>query len=98
MRFARGYCPPLSAGPPMIFSPNQSTNYQDLLRAVGRLLDKQGFRHFRLIESDDGLILQVMSGSRRFEFETYLLTREDVIALIKDSYQLRNHGHPGEAR
>lgn len=82
----------------MIFAPNQNTNYQELLRAVGRLLDKQGFRHFRLIESEDGLILQVMTGSRRFEFETYLLTRADVVALIKDAYQLRRQESAGEAR
>lgn len=82
----------------MISAPSQSTNYQELLRAVGRLLDNQGFRHFRLIESDDGLVLQVMSGNRRFEFETYLLTREDVAALITDAYQLRDHGSTGETR
>lgn len=74
----------------MTFSPNQRTNYQELLRAIGRLLDKERFKHLRLIEADDGLVLQVMRGSRRIEFETYLLTRDDLTALIKDTYQLRN--------
>jgi len=34
------------------------TDYQDVLRAVGRYVDQQGFRDVRIIETEDGLILQ----------------------------------------
>lgn len=73
-----------------LFNPNEPTNYQDIFRAVGRLMDAEGYHHFRLIEQEDGLILQVRHGSRIRNFETYLLTREDVQALLNDLYRLRS--------
>lgn len=88
----RAYGPPAKVGLFVIYAAGQETNYQELLRAIGRMLDRERFKRFRLIEGDDGLILQVMTGTRRFEFETYLLTREDIAALIEDTYRLRNRG------
>ena len=73
-----------------LFAGLERSEYQDVLRAVGRLMDAEGFRNFRLVEQEDGLILQVSrsSGAGR-DFETYLLTAEDIEALLRDAYNLR---------
>lgn len=73
-----------------LFAGLERTEYQDVLRAIGRLLDAEGFRTFRLIEQEDGVILQGMRHGHALRgFETYLLTEEDIQALLRDAYQLR---------
>ena len=67
-----------------LFADQQPTNYQDVLRAVGRLLDVEGFHQFRLIENEQGLILQMARASSERAFETYLLTHEDIQTLVSD--------------
>ena len=68
------------------------TDYQDVLRTLGRYIDQQGFRDVRILETEDGLILQGtvaearggIQGPRRLE--TYLLTVSDVEKMRKDAY------------
>ena len=60
------------------------SDYQDLLRSVGRYCDENGFTRIRIVETEDGLVVQGMvSKSLRGEkhMETYLLTPQDLRAL-----------------
>lgn len=79
-----------------LFAGLERTEYQDVLCAVGRLMGAEGFRNFRLVEQENGLILQVSrsSGAGR-GFETYLLTTEDIEALLRDTYNLRGANASG---
>ena len=67
-----------------LFADQQPTNYQDVLRAVGRLMDTEGFHQFRLVENEQGLILQLARANQPHGFETYLLTHEDLRTLVSD--------------
>lgn len=76
-----------------LFDGLERSEYQDVLRAVGRLMDTEGFRSFRLIEQDDSIVLQAMRAGHGLRgFETYLLTADDVQALLRDAYRLRGSG------
>ena len=73
-----------------LFGGQGNLDYQDVLRAIGRLMDSEGLHNFRIIEQDHTLILQVnRQGEGLHNFETYLLTETDVQALLKDAYCLR---------
>lgn len=68
------------------------TDYQDVLRAVGRYADQQGFREIRIVETEDGLILQGnvagKQGNRKQprRLETYLLTTSDLEKMRREAY------------
>jgi len=68
-------------------------SYQDVLRALGHYIDQHGFREIRLIETEDGLILQGLTpgeGAGQISTrETYLLTLQDLEALLLDAYKRR---------
>jgi hypothetical protein len=76
-----------------LFQGMVNTDYQDVLRTIGHYIDEHGFTHVRLIETEDGLILQgkVSTGSARGEqkTETYLLTVQDVRDLMREAYTRR---------
>jgi hypothetical protein len=76
-----------------LFRGLRRTDYQDLLRTIGHYIDYSGFTDIRLIETEDGLILQgrVPSGEARGErkTETYLLTAEDIEDLMREAYARR---------
>jgi len=81
-----------------LFAGMERSEYQDVLRAVGRLLDIEGLRRCRLIEHKGSLILQARLASRpQRGFETYLLTDEDIQALLRDAYRRRGTGQLGES-
>ncbi len=69
------------------------TDYQDVLRTIGYYVDEHRLTGIRLIETEDGLILQgrVGTGEVRGEkkTETYLLTIEDIRDLMRDAYTRR---------
>ena len=69
------------------------TDYQDVLRTIGHYIDQHGFSGIRLLETEDGLILQgkVGSGKPRGEkkTETYLLTVRDIKDLMREAYTRR---------
>jgi len=71
----------------------QSTDYQDVLRAVGHYIDERRFVNVRLIETADGLILQGIASDKLYTLEakpeTYLLTTEDLRALLRNAYEQR---------
>ena len=74
-----------------LFSGLDRTDYQDVLRAVGRLCDTNNWRNLRLIECDEGLILQYSSGATEREFASYLLSDDDLQSMLRESYTLRDH-------
>ncbi|HET8627344.1 MAG TPA: hypothetical protein VFL91_07985 [Thermomicrobiales bacterium] len=69
---------------PVRFPLLAQTGYQPVLRAIGRLMDAEQLRGFRIVEQADGLVLQ----ARRHHFwlrgyETFLLPEDDVRALLR---------------
>lgn len=74
-----------------IFRGLQRTDYQDVLRTVGHYIDQQGFTLVRVIETEDGIILQGNTSSVRGEtkMESYLLTIADLQDMIREAYARR---------
>lgn len=69
------------------------TDYQDLLRSVGRQLDAVGARDLRLIETDAGLTLQTRhAGDRAAGFHTTWVAEDELLPLLRDTYDLRGRG------
>lgn len=73
-----------------LFNGLDRTDYQDVLRAVGRLCDANHWRNLRLVECDEGLILQYTAGATEREFVTYLFGDADLEALLRDAYADRH--------
>lgn len=70
--------------------------YQDTLRTIGRFMDSKGFRDFRLIEQEDGFLLQPRrTNSLLRRVEVYRLTSQDLLVMRRNSAQLRGIGHAG---
>lgn len=76
-----------------LFQGTHSTDYQDVLRTIGHYIDEHGFTGIRLLETEDGLILQgkLGTGDTRGEkrVETYLLTTQDIRDLMREAYTRR---------
>jgi hypothetical protein len=76
-----------------LFQGMLKSDYQDVLRTIGHYIDEHGFTDIRLMETEDGLILQgkVSTGEARGEkkTETYLLTVQDVRELMREAYTRR---------
>jgi hypothetical protein len=76
-----------------LFEGMTKTDYQDVLRTIGHYVDEHGFTGIRLIETEDGLILQgkIGTGELRGEkkTETYLLTVQDIRDLMREAYTRR---------
>ncbi len=66
---------------------NYAVPYSELFRTLGAFIDQAKLGEVRLLETDNGLILQgrVLEGERAGERETYELTLEDLKALIEDA-------------
>ncbi len=70
---------------------DQSVSYSEILRVVGQYIERANLMDVRLLETDEGLILQglVTRGERTGERDTYQLTPDDISALIDDAHALR---------
>ncbi len=77
-----------------LFNGLDNTDYQDTLRAVGRFCDTNGWRNLRIIECEEGMILQYTVGASSREFSTYLLSDEDLKAMLRESYTHRRRTAP----
>jgi hypothetical protein len=66
--------------------------YSEMLRLIGQYIEHANLAEIRLIETEDGMILQgrVMRGERAGQCETYQLAPEDVSALLQDAYSQRS--------
>ncbi|HEX5506280.1 MAG TPA: hypothetical protein VFW96_26930 [Thermomicrobiales bacterium] len=70
--------------------------YQDTLRTIGRFMDSKGFREFRLIEQEDGFLLQPRrTNSLLRRVEVFRLSSQDLLVMRRNSAQLRGIGHAG---
>jgi len=61
--------------------------YSEILRTIGSYVDEANLSEIRILETDEGLILQglVAHGARAGERDTYQLTVEDIKALLEDA-------------
>ncbi len=65
--------------------------YSEILRVIGAYVDRTALSEVRVLETDDGMILQglVMKGEHAGERTTYQLTMEDIEALLLDALAAR---------
>jgi hypothetical protein len=70
---------------------NVPLTYSEILRVVGQYLDRSNLSEIRVLETDEGLILQglVMDGPKAGERTTYEVTVEDIEELFQDEYAQR---------
>jgi hypothetical protein len=87
-----------------LFSGLPKTDYQDVLRVLGRFIDERGYRNVRIIENEEGLLVQVTrpgDGKVSTSYETFLLTDDAIQQLLTRAYGRRESGQPrptGELR
>lgn len=72
-----------------LFTGLERTDYQDLLRTIGALLDNLGLRDVRLWEHEDGLVVQGRSAAGEGAYETRLFTDDDLRSLLNEAYHRR---------
>jgi hypothetical protein len=81
-----------------LFDGVSQTDYQDVLRAVGRFIDSNQYVGIRIIETEDGLIFQGRPSPRGGkmkpgpQIETYLITDADLQELLREAYAQRGQG------
>lgn len=77
-----------------LFHGLKHSDYQDVLRTIGMLIDERGYTDIRIIETEDGLVLQGRLDSRiqlgEAAFDTYLITDEDLRIMQQDASVRRN--------
>ncbi len=66
-------------------------SYSEVLRAIGAYVDRANLTEVRVLETDEGIILQgrLNEGERMGQRETYQLTVEDIAVLLIDSQAQR---------
>lgn len=78
-----------------LFEGRAGTEYQDLLRALGHFADEQGLRSLRILEVDEGLLLQGLRSRPANVHEaeprlvSHLFTEDDLAALLQVAYRRR---------
>lgn len=76
-----------------LFAGLSRTDYEDIFRAVGALIDERGWSNVSLMEVEEGLIVQVMVKptlrQTRPHLETYLLTEADLERVQRDAVRRR---------
>jgi hypothetical protein len=66
-------------------------SYSEILRVIGQYVERAHLSEVRILETDEGLILQglVTRGERSGERDTYQLSPDDISALIADAQAQR---------
>ncbi|MGB8648325.1 MAG: hypothetical protein WCF84_24025 [Anaerolineae bacterium] len=61
--------------------------YSEILRVMGRYADRNNLEELRIIETDEGIVIQgrVTAGDRLGEIDTYQLSIEDLSELRQDA-------------
>lgn len=72
-----------------LFTGLDTTDYQDILRALGYLCDAEGWRNLRIFEHEDGLIVQYTVGPTSHRFVTQLMSDDELRDLLRDAYTRR---------
>lgn len=85
-----------------LFSGMSRTDYQDVLRAIGRFIDERGYSDVRIVEIGDGLVIQGRVAERRelgaAGYDTFLITDEDLKELVRDAFERRGQEPPAYAK
>jgi hypothetical protein len=65
--------------------------YSEILRVIGQYIERANLNEVRILETDEGLVLQgvVMQGEHAGERDTYQLSPEDIAALFEDGQAMR---------
>ena len=76
-----------------LFRGMKTSDYQDVLRALGYFIDDHGYTDVRIIETDDGVVLQGRVAERReigeSSYDTFLITDEDIKVMVRDAFLRR---------
>ena len=81
-----------------LFDGVSQSDYQDVLRALGRFIDTNQYVGIRIIETEEGLIFQGRPAPRSgrakpgAQMETYLITDADLKQLLHEAYAQRGQG------
>ncbi len=77
-----------------LFAGLSGTDYEDVFRAVGALIDERGWSNISINEVDEGVILQVLVRPTSREvtprLETFLLTDSDLERILRDAILRRD--------
>jgi hypothetical protein len=75
-----------------LFSDANKTYYQEVLRAVGAFVEEASFRDIRILETEDGLVVQgkIDREDGTAATETYLLTVDDLHMMLRQAYEKRS--------
>lgn len=81
-----------------LFRGMRRSDYQDVMRALGYFIDDHGYSDIRIIETEDGLVLQGRVAERReigeSSYDTFLITDEDIKVMVRDAYRRRGQKPP----
>ena len=81
-----------------LFRGMKRSDYQDVLRALGYFIDDHGYTDVRIIETEDGLVLQGRVAERHeigdSSYDTFLITDEDVKVMVRDAFMRRGQKPP----
>ena len=86
-----------------LFDGLSKTDYQDVLRTLGWFIDEHGLVDIRILEVEEGIILQGRPRNQsKFQepplFETYLITDEDLKEMVREAYRRRGQKVPEHFR
>ena len=70
--------------------------YSEILRVVGQYIERSHLSQIRVLETEEGLILQglCMDGPKMGERMTYEVTADDIADLLEDSFAQRGREIP----
>lgn len=81
-----------------LFRGFKRSDYQDVLRAIGYFIDDHGYTDVRIIEIEDGVVLQGRVAERSdigdAGYDTFLITDEDLKVMVRDAYRRRGRKPP----
>ena len=81
-----------------LFRGMKRSDYQDVLRALGYFIDDHGYTDVRIIETDDGVVLQGRVAERHeigeSSYDTFRITDEDVKVMVRDAFMRRGQKPP----
>jgi hypothetical protein len=81
-----------------LFRGMKRSDYQDVLRALGSFIDDHSYSDVRIIETEDGLVIQGRVTDRReigeSSYDTYLITDDDIKLMVRDAFERRGQKPP----
>lgn len=81
-----------------LFRGMNRSDYQDVMRALGYFIDDHGYCDVRIIETNDGVVLQGRVADRReigeSSYDTFLITDEDIKVMVRDAFRRRGQTPP----